>query len=249
MALGRRGRLRIGTSGYQYDHWRGRFYPPGCPKRCWLGYYAGHFDALEINNTFYRLPSEETFDGWREAAPPGFRFALKYSRYGSHLKRLREPEEHVARFVERAERLGSFLGPILVQLPPRWGVDVERLAGFLEATPHRRRWALEFRDPSWLCEPVYALLREHRAALCIHDLIENHAREVTADWLYLRFHGTGRDHSGSYSPQKLSAEARRIARELRRGRDVHVYFNNDVGGHAVENAAALRRYVEGIVRP
>jgi uncharacterized protein YecE (DUF72 family) len=242
----RRGRCHIGTSGWQYASWRGAFYPEDLPQRDWLACYAARFDTVEVNNSFYRLPSAEVFEAWRERAGPGFCFAVKFSRYGSHLKRLRDPEGPVERFLERARRLGPRLGPVLVQLPPRWPVDVERLARFLEVVPRPPRWCIEFRDPSWLCEPVYALLRRQGAALCIHDLIERHPREVTADFVYLRFHG---DHyGGSYSPQQLSAEARRIAAHLRRGLDVHAYFNNDADGHAVANALDLRRYVARALR-
>jgi uncharacterized protein YecE (DUF72 family) len=238
----RRGSCRIGTSGYQYDHWRGGFYPVDLPKRKWLAWYAKQFDTVEINNTFYRLPGAETFDAWRESAPRGFLFALKFSRYGSHLKHLKDPGASVGAFVERARRLERCLGPILVQLPPHWSPDLERLAGFLAAAPRALRWAFEFRDPRWLCEPVYELLREHGAALCVHDLIEGHPREITADWVYLRFHG---DHyAGSYSRQHLVAAARLIEGYRSRGLDVHAYFNNDLGGHAVRNALDLRRYVE-----
>jgi uncharacterized protein YecE (DUF72 family) len=238
-----RGRLRVGTSGYQYDHWRSLFYPKGLAKRRWFAHYASHFDTVEINNTFYGLPSEHTFDAWREEAPEGFCFALKFSRYGSHLKRLQQPRDTIGRFLERADRLEDTLGPILVQLPPRLSPDLERLEAFLEAAPRDRRFALEFRDPRWLCEPVYELLRRHGAALCVHDLVERHPREITADWVYLRFHGER--YAGSYSHQFLTAEAARIRRELGRGLDVYAYFNNDQDGHAVGNALDLRRYVEG----
>lgn len=239
----RPGRLRIGTSGYQYDDWCGRFYPKSLPKSAWFAHYAEHFDAVELNATFYRLPETATFERWRKAAPKGFCYALKFSRYGTHIKRLKDPADTVAHFVERARLLGPTLGPILVQLPPRWHVNPDRLAAFLEAVPKRIRWALELRDPSWLCEDVYALLRRHRVALCIHDLIERHPRVQTASWVYLRFHGNG--HAGSYSPQALSAIARRIRVHLADGHDVYAFFNNDIGGHAVRNAIDLRRYVEG----
>jgi len=237
------GKLRIGTSGYQYDHWRGGFYPQARPKSAWFAYYAEHFDALEINATFYRLPEAATFERWRNAAPEGFCYALKYSRYATHMKRLGDPGLAIGRFIARARLLGPHLGPILVQLPPRWHVNVDRLRVFLETAPKAYRWAVEFRDPSWLCDESYALLREHGAALCIHDLIERHPRVCTAQWIYLRFHGHG--HAGSYSPQALSAAARRIRVDLEDGHDVYAFFNNDVGGHAVHNAADLRRYVEG----
>jgi uncharacterized protein YecE (DUF72 family) len=236
----RRGRLRIGTSGYQYDDWRGLFYPKDLPKSAWFAHYAQRFDAVELNATFYRLPEAATFERWREAAPQGFCYALKFSRYGTHLKRLKDPAETIGLFIERARLLGPSLGPILVQLPPRWHVDPDRLAAFLEAAPKRYRWAIELRDPSWLCEDIYALLRRHGAALCVHDLIERHPRVRTADWIYLRFHGD--EYTGSYSPQALSAEARRIRTHLADGHDVYAFFNNDIGGHAIRNAADLRRY-------
>jgi uncharacterized protein YecE (DUF72 family) len=236
----RRGKLRIGTSGYQYDDWRGLFYPEDLPKSAWFAYYAQRFDAVELNATFYRLPEAATFERWREAAPKGFCYALKFSRYGTHLKRLKEPADTIGLFIERARLLGPSLGPILVQLPPRWHVDPDRLDAFLEAAPKRYRWAVELRDPSWLCEDVYALLRKHGAALCVHDLIERHPRVRTADWVYLRFHGD--EYTGSYSPQALSAAARRIRVHLADGHDVYAFFNNDIGGHAVRNAADLRRY-------
>ncbi|MFB3907452.1 MAG: DUF72 domain-containing protein [Candidatus Eisenbacteria bacterium] len=237
----RKGIPSIGTSGYQYDHWRGIFYPPEIPKKDWFGYYATRFDTVEINNTFYNLPSAQTFDAWRERAPRPFCYALKFSRYGTHLKRLREPEETISLFLERAERLDGLLGPILVQLPPRFAPDAGRLDAFLAAAPKRHRWAVEFRDPAWLRDDVYAILRHHGSALCLHDMIPNHPRIRTADWFYLRFHGDR--YAGSYSPQKLSSAARWIARRLEEGCDVYAYFNNDVHGHAVHNAADLRRYV------
>lgn len=239
----RPGKLRIGTSGYQYDDWRGRFYPKTLPKSAWFAHYAEHFDAVEINATFYRLPEAATFERWRNAAPKGFCYALKFSRYGTHLKRLKDAPDTIGLFIERARLLGPSLGPILVQLPPRWHVNVARLAAFLESTPKQYRWAVELRDPSWLCQDIYALLRKHRAALCIHDLIERHPRVRTANWVYLRFHGD--DYAGSYSPQALSAAAQRIRKHLADGYDVYAFFNNDIGGHAVRNAADLRRYVAG----
>jgi uncharacterized protein YecE (DUF72 family) len=236
-------KLHVGTSGYQYDEWRGRFYPEELPKSAWFAHYAEHFDTVELNATFYRLPEATTFERWRDAAPQGFCYALKFSRYGTHLKRLQDAPDTIGRFVERARLLGPKLGPILVQLPPRWHMNPARLAAFLEAAPKGFRWAVEFRDPSWLCEDIYALLRTHGVSLCIHDLIERHPRVRTANWVYLRFHGD--EYAGSYSPQALSATARRIRAHLADGHDVYAFFNNDIGGHAVRNAADLRRYVEG----
>ncbi|HEX2276069.1 MAG TPA: DUF72 domain-containing protein [Candidatus Tectomicrobia bacterium] len=239
---GKPGRLRVGTSGYQYEHWRGLFYPKPLPKKAWFAYYADHFDTVEINNTFYRLPQPATFEAWQARAPAGFCYAVKFSRYGSHLKRLKDPGEPVARFLDRADRLRPFLGPILVQLPPNWKPDVERLSGFLKQAPRHYRWAFEFRDHRWLCAEVFELLRHANAALCIHDLIVPHPREITADWLYLRFHGTS--SGGNYTDQALRAEASRIRQYVATGLDVFAYFNNDVGGHALHNAADLRRYAQ-----
>ena len=156
---------------------------------------------------------------------------------------MKDASDTIGLFVERARVLGPKLGPILVQLPPRWRVNPDRLAAFLEAAPKKYRWAIEVRDPSWLCEDVYALLRKHRAALCIHDLIERHPRVRTASWVYLRFHGN--HYTGSYSSQALSAAARRVRGALAEGHDVYAFFNNDIGGHAIHNAIDLRRYVEG----
>jgi uncharacterized protein YecE (DUF72 family) len=233
--------IRIGTSGYQYDHWRGIFYPEELPKKQWLAMYVCRFDTVEINNTFYHLPQASTFDHWRSQAPPGFCFALKYSRFGTHLKHLKDPPVHLKPFVENAERLKPYLGPILVQLPPQWGVDTARLEQFLAEAPSRLRWAIEFRHPSWLCEPVYRILREHKAALCIHDKLD-HPRVVTAGWTYIRYHG-GAEEGGNYSQEFLRAEAGRIRGYLDEGLDVYAYFNNDQHGHAFRNAADLHRLV------
>ncbi len=238
------GRVRIGTSGWHYAHWRGLFYPPGLPSREWLAFYAAHFDAVELNNTFYQLPPAERFDAWRSQVPPDFVFAVKLSRFVTHRKRLLEAREPLRSFARRVRRLGPHLGPVLVQLPPRFRVDPERLRRFLGAAPRSLRLAVEFRDPSWLSEEVFRVLRGHGAALCVHDLLPDHPFEVTADTVYLRFHGTAGAYGGGYSPQRLAAVARRLAGEVRAGREVHAYFNNDVGGFAVRDAAALRRFLE-----
>ena len=237
----KRGKLRLGTSGYHYDHWKEVFYPRNLPTKSWFAYYARHFDTVEINNTFYHLPQAQSFDAWREQASPNFCYALKFSRYGSHLKRLQEPHASITKFLDRASRLRECLGPILVQLPPHWTPDPARLAGFLKAAPSAYRWAIEFRDPRWLCDEVYAILRRSAAALCIHDLIADHPRYLTADWTCLRFHGVS--SGGSYTRQALTAHATQIDQYLADGLDVFAYFNNDAHGCAVQNAADLRRYL------
>ena len=238
----RRGRLRIGTSGYQYADWQGDFYPADLPQTAWFDHYAEHFDSVELNATFYHLPKAATVDAWRDAAPASFEYALKFSRYGSHIKRLKEPGQSIAHFLERAERLGGRLGPVLVQLPPNWRPRPDRLNAFLAEAPNRYRWTVEVRDPSWLNDEVFAVLREHGAALCLHDMLEDHPRELTTDWTYLRYHG---DHyAGRYAYQFLTAEADRIADLLKEGHDVYAYFNNDEKAHAPRNALDLKRYVQ-----
>jgi uncharacterized protein YecE (DUF72 family) len=237
------GRFRIGTSGYQYDHWKDIFYPHDLPKSRWFEHYSRYFDTVEINNTFYRLPNSDVFDAWRDAAPRAFTYALKFSRYGTHMRRLRDPKSLVDYFMERAAKLGPTIGPVLVQLPPGWKLDAERLADFLAQLPRRPRWSVEFRDKSWLCESVYQLLERHRVALCMHDKFRRHPRVITTDFTYIRFHGV--PFRNSYPTRALAAHARRIRGYLDAGVDVFVYFNNDADGHALWNADDLRRYVEG----
>lgn len=238
----RAGRLRVGTSGYQYEHWRGRFYPPGLPKDEWLTFYSARFDTVEINRTFYGLPRASTFDAWRRRAPNDFVYALKFSRYGSHMKHLKDAEATIGRFLERAEHLEDKLGPILVQLPPRWNANPRRLATFLEAAPPRRRWAVEFRNPTWLAHDVLEILRDHRVALCLHDMIAGHPAVTTTDWAYTRFHGPA--PGGRYGRRGLAVYARVIEDFLGEGLDVFAYFNNDAHGHAVQDATLLKQLLE-----
>ena len=236
--------LHLGTSGYRYDDWKRVFYPEELPESDWLAHYAERFDTVEINNTFYGLPEPETFDRWRDQVPEGFTFALKYSRYGSHLKHLKDPADHLPAFLDRVRRLGDRLGPILVQLPPRWNADPDRLSTFLDAAESaapEQLWAIELRDESWLREEVFGVLEDHGVALVIHDLIEEHPERRTANWIYRRYHG---DHyRGHYSPQKLMAEAETIREHLDDQRPVYIYFNNSAEGAAVEDAEDLRRYL------
>lgn len=241
--MSRKGTLRIGTSGYQYDHWKGVFYPEDLPKKHWFEHYAGTFDSVEINNTFYNLPAEKTFDAWREAAPESFLYALKFSRFATHIKKLKDAEDPIGKFLAKAEKLGPSLGPILVQLPGKWKANPERLASFLEKAPSDHRWTVELRDESWFCDEVYQVLEQYNAALCMHDMVEDHPERFTADWTYLRYHGE--HYAGSYSDDYLRSQADRIRGYLDDGHDVYAYFNNDESGHAVSNALDLRGYVEG----
>src|SRR5262245_49411835 len=168
------GEARVGCSGWLYTDWRGAVYPADLPQKDWFAWYATKFDTVELNTTFYRLPTAKAVERWRDAAPPGFLYATKLGSFASHRKRLRDPSSWLASHLDRVERLGSTLGPTLVQLPPRWRRDTARLDDFLDAAPRRLRWAVELRDPSWLHDDVFEVLARHGAALCIHDLLPDH---------------------------------------------------------------------------
>jgi uncharacterized protein YecE (DUF72 family) len=215
------------------------------PRSQRLSFYAGAFDTVEVNSTFYRLPGTATVDRWRDAVVEGFRFALKLSQYGTHRKHLADPDRWLGNFVDRARRFGPTLGPVLVQLPPHWSANPGRLDEFLAAAPSDLRWAVEVRDERWLCEPVYDVLSEHAAALCIHDLLPDHPDVLTADWVYLRFHGPrpGHPYEGSYPEQRLSAMAEVMRAHADAGRDVYAYFNNDVGAAAPADANSVRHHL------
>ena len=234
--------VRIGCSGWNYPHWRGVVYPEDVPERRWLEQYARWFDTVEVNATFYRLPERTTVARWAGATPPGFRFAVKASRYLTHVKRLRELPAGIERLYERIEPLSEAgkLGPVLWQLPPRFRRDDDRLAEALAALPPGRH-AFEFRDETWFADPVYELLRRHGAALVVADRAPGGATPWvdTAGWAYLRFHH-GRARRGAYGRDALHTWARRIAEA---GGDVYAYFNNDWEGFAVANARTLARFL------
>lgn len=217
-------------------------YPEGLPTTRWLQRYAEEFSTVEVNNTFYRLPSPSAVEGWIERTPPDFIFTLKVSRYLTHVKRLKETERYVKRFMEPLEALlgTSREGPFLWQLPANFRRDDERLSAALEGLP-RGRHCFEFRDPSWFCREVYEQLREHGAALVIADDPERpfQTHEMTTDWTLIRFHRGSRGRGGKYSASELDTWARRL-RQWRRVVEVFAYFNNDTRGYAVENAATLR---------
>ncbi|MGH9105298.1 MAG: DUF72 domain-containing protein [Acidimicrobiales bacterium] len=295
----------VGCSGWSYRHWKGPFYGPELPASQWFSHYARRFGTVELNNTFYRLPPAATFATWAAKAPPGFVYAVKVNRFGTHRLKLRDPQRWLPTYLERVALLGSALGPNLVQLPPRWKRDLGRLGDFLEAatsapaiaatsatpaiaatsatpataatsapaiaatsatpataatwapratagrgTPAspaigRGRpllWALEFRDPSWLHESTYELLREYRVALCCHDLVEDHPWALTTSWGYARFHGPhakSEKYAGEYGTEGVAALGRPLLAWLEQGCPVYAYFNNDLGGAAVRDAQAL----------
>jgi len=232
--------IRIGCSGWQYRHWRGSFYPKDLVQKRWLEYYALHFNTVEINNTFYRLPEPSAFELWRERVPDKFLYAVKASRFLTHMKRLKAPEEPLARLFERLRLLRRRLGPVLYQLPPRWSVNVERLRVFLSTLPARRRHVIEFRDASWYTDEVFGLLAQHQVACCLHDMPGSATeRRVVGPFVYVRFHGPVR-YAGRYDDRTLDDWTIWLASRVREGRSVFAYFNNDVGGHAPRDAVRLR---------
>lgn len=240
------GEAFVGCSGWDYDSWAGPFYPPGLRAGDRLQHYARHFTTVEINATFYRLPSVEAVERWRSIAPPSFRFAVKVSRYASHRRKLREPATWVPNHVDRLRSLGAHLGPNLLQLPPRWKRDVPRLADALAALPQDLLWAVELRDASWLHDDTYSCLADHGVALCIHDMIPDHPWERTTGWAYLRFHGPHapeQPYGDRYTGRRLRPVAERASEWLADGCDVWAYFNNDQGAAAPLDAAWLRDHL------
>jgi uncharacterized protein YecE (DUF72 family) len=240
-------RAYLGTSGWNYRHWREVFYPKGVAQRKWLSYFAGEFDTVEVNNTFYRVPKAHMVSGWSEAVPQRFRFAVKLWRGITHQKKLKDCREQLDRFFEAAAVLPTpQRGPVLVQLPPSQNKDTQKLAAFLEdlkAATGRERWKIvvEFRHTGWLCPETYEVLDRARAAICLQDMppadvtLPNNARFV-----YVRRHGPGGDYRGAYSDEQLDGDAQAIGGWLAEGRSVFVYFNNDEAGNAVIDARRLR---------
>lgn len=232
--------IRIGTSGWHYKHWLGPFYPPKLPASKMLEFYCQRFDTVELNNSFYHLPPESALKQWRDSTPEDFRLAMKGSRFLTHMKKLKDPEQGLERFLARADLLGPKLGPILFQLPPHWQVNVERLEHFLEALPGQHEYGFEFRNETWNVPAVYELLGRHNAAYCAFDLAGYQSPvEITADFAYVRLHGPGGKYQGSYTDEALHGWAERIAGWVGKLRAVYVYFDNDQAAYAVNNALRL----------
>ncbi len=243
----RLGRVRVGCSGWQYKHWRGAFYPADLPQTRWFEYYAARFDTVEINNSFYRLPERSTFVTWARRAPMGFEFAVKASRFLTHMKKLKDPQEPLDRLFSRMRGLGTHLGPVLYQLPPGLKPDVERLRTFLHLLPRGARHVLEFREPAWYTREISDLLEGAGVALCLHDMPGSATgRQRIGPFVYVRFHGADAKYAGTYSNERLARWAEWLAAERRTGTDVYAYFNNDVGGHAPRDAVTLRNMLEKI---
>ena len=231
--------IRVGTSGWTYPHWRNIFYPLACQKSRWLEYYAEHFDTVELNATFYRLPKTKTVEGWKRRTPDFFLWAVKASKYITHTKRLTEPTEPLERFYATALALEEKLGPILFQLPPSLPFDEERFTDFCRCLRPSHRHALEVRHPSWISDRLFAILEEHNMAFCISDTAGRYPchEAVTADFLYVRLHGSKKLYASDYSEEELQAWAQKIRQW---GKDTYLYFDNDFGGYAVRNAKRLK---------
>lgn len=230
--------LHLGTSGFSYQHWAKLFYD-GIPPRLWLRQYAKVFRTVELNNTFYRLPTQDAVDGWREGSPPSFLFAVKGSRFLTHMKRLLDRDEGVVRFFDVVERLRPKLGPVLWQLPPQMNkADPGRLDAFLEVLPDYTRHVVEFRSEAWYTQEVCDVLDRHRAAFCEHDLVAKKVPRPTGGFRYLRFHGATGKYLGRYGKPGLRRHARDLARYCAHA-DAYVYFNNDLQGHALMDAMDL----------
>lgn len=232
-------RLLIGTSGWNYEHWRGLFYPRNIRGSDWLEFYSRYFATVEINYSFYRLPEASSFDAWREQVPDDFTFAVKASRYLTHRKKLKDPQEPIDRLFSRARHLGPKLGPALYQLPPRWHANVDRLHEFLSLLPTDVRHAVEFRDPSWLIDPVFELLTQYSVGYCMMSAPDLPlVMKVTAPFAYIRMHNGGHETDGNYEEPHLKWWAQAVLSLLETA-DVYVYFNNDQQGFAVRNALRL----------
>ena len=236
--------IRIGCSGWNYKHWRERFYPKGMPARRWFEFYAEHFDTVEINNSFYRLPSPETFDKWREQAPPGFCYAVKANRYITQAKKLLDPEEPLDRMMIAARHLRDRLGPILYQLPPSLGLNLDRLEHFLAILPRDVVSVFEFRNRSWYVPRTYDLLERYGASFCAHDMPGSASEPIAVGPVaYVRFHGDEGKYWGRYSDEGLLTWADWMLEQRRAGRPVWAYFNNDIDAHAIHDAQTLKSMI------
>ena len=245
------GHAFIGTSGWNYRDWAGAFYPQGLKPSQWLDYYAQRFNTVEINNTFYRLPEKRVFEAWRHETPEDFKFAVKASRFITHMKKLADSEEHVTLFLKNARGLGDKLAVLLFQLPPFLKFNRERLDGLCAFLRTQRivrdvRAALEVRNATWLCEECFNALRRHNIALVLADWPELDVQEpLTADFVFVRRHGPGSLYASNYPEAMLRGKARRIRAWLAASRDVFVYFNNDARAYAIHNAQTLKNLVGG----
>jgi len=237
-----KGRIHIGTSGWHYKHWIGTWYPAGTKPDQQFNYYARHFDTVEINNSFYKLPSREVFEGWYENSPRRFLFVIKANRFITHNLKLTRPKEPLLRFFNSVLALKEKLGPILFQLPPKWKINATRLQEFLQALPTAHRYVFEFRNDTWYHEEVYKLLEAHNCAFCMYELAGHVSPEkITADFVYVRLHGpSANKYQGSYTKASLKKWARKCLEWKSQKKDVFIYFDNDQEGYAAFNAMTLK---------
>lgn len=236
--------IRIGTSGWYYNHWLERFYPAGLPKQKWFEYYAEHFDTVELNNTFYHLPKRQSVKRWHRLAPERFLYSVKANRYITHIKRLKDSAEALERFFEIAEILAEKFGPVLYQLPPSLHKDLDLLEEFIKLLPKERPGVFEFRHKSWFSEDTFGLLRQSGVGFCIHDMPGIPTpRVITADIIYIRFHGPTGRYEGNYSNSALQSWADWIKEHIKRARSIYAYFNNDIDANAVRNAKTLKEQI------
>ena len=236
--------IRVGCSGWNYKHWRERFYPKGLPTSRWFDFYAEHFDTVEINNSFYRLPTPQIFHKWREQATEGFCYAVKANRYITQAKKLLEPEESLDRMMTAVRHLGDRLGPVLYQLPPSLGLNLERLENFLRAVPNDVINVFEFRNSSWYVAETYALLERYGASFCAHDMRGSESDRIAVGPVaYVRFHGGAGKYWGRYSDEMLTNWADWMLGQSIGGRSVWAYFNNDIDAHAIDDAQALKSMI------
>lgn len=237
---------RVGTSGFVYPHWRGRFYPEGLPAKRWLGYYAERFDTVELNATFYRLPTPKSVEGWAAGVPEGFVYAVKGSRFITHIKRLRDAEPGLDRFFGALGPLSGRMGPVLWQLPPQLKPDPGLLGAFLALLPKDFEHVVELRNAEWYADPVYRVIEDAGASLCLHDLVDvEPPRPAPGRISYRRFHGAGGRYGGRYGARRLEPHAREIERLAARGVPCFAYFNNDRDADAVHDARTLLRRLGG----
>jgi uncharacterized protein YecE (DUF72 family) len=236
-----KGRIYIGTSGWQYKHWKGTFYPEHLKSKEHFKYYQAFFDTVEINNSFYRLPQIETFEKWYQDVPENFIYVIKANRFITHMKKLKDPVESLSQFLTNVAALKEKLGPILFQLPPGWEINTDRFENFLKHLPKDLRCVFEFRNATWYNERIYDLLRKYNCAFCIYELAGHLSPlAVTADFVYLRLHGPGEKYQGSYSENILQEWALQCKEWREKGLDVFVYFDNDEKGYAAFNAIRLK---------
>lgn len=244
-----KGKIRIGTSGWSYAHWKGPFYPEKIRDSELFEFYVRKLDTVEINSSFYHLPLRKTFEKWRACSPDSFVFAVKASRFITHTKRLKDCGQAVENFRERALGLGEKIGPVLFQLPPGLKFDPERLNLFLQELPGDLRYSFEFRNSTWFHAETYSLLSEFRASFCLYELNgKTSPLETTADFVYIRLHGPGGKYQGRYSREQLRTWSEKFKQWAKESRDVFCYFDNDENGFAAVNAMELERLVAGASR-